>query len=406
MLNKKSFTIVEFIIILALVAGISSLIYFQIKPQQYFQLARDSKRINDLKNLSLILDTLYLEDQNLETGLSTNTIYISLPDAATNCQSWLSQLPSLPNNFNYRCSSNPILANGQGWLPIDFTTSSRSKLIKVSSLPLDPLNKPPYYYSFVVGGSYELTAALEADVNRNINGPAGKDGGTSWNVYEVGNDLKLTPLSVEDGGGRDPSLVGYWSFDEGTGTIAYDRSGYNNNGTLYNGPQWTTGKVGGALSFDGVNDYVNILTQNSFPGGSSDRTILAWVYPNSYPFSINHIFHYGNSSIGQAWGLAVWDDSRLGAHEWGSYNRYGSVPLNNWSFLVITLKSNWIKNHYINGILVGVGNYTPNTTLNLTPKIGSRVSPGEYWNGLIDEVRVYNRALDESEIKALYEATK
>jgi hypothetical protein len=71
------------------------------------------------------------------------------------------------------------------------------------------INKPLYYYTFVVRGSYEVTAYLESDSNRNINGPAGTDGGTSWNVYEAGNNKKLTPLFIEDGGGRDKSLVGY-----------------------------------------------------------------------------------------------------------------------------------------------------------------------------------------------------
>ena len=52
-------------------------------------------------------------------------------------------------------------------------------------------------------------------------------------------------------------LVGYWKFDEGGGTTAYDASGNGNDGTLTNGPKWTQGKEGGALAFDGRNDYVN-----------------------------------------------------------------------------------------------------------------------------------------------------
>src|SRR3989338_5343069 len=53
-------------------------------------------------------------------------------------------------------------------------------------------------------------------------------------------------------------LVGYWTFDEGAGTTANDSSGNNNTGTLTNGPTWTTGKIGQALNFDGVNDYVDL----------------------------------------------------------------------------------------------------------------------------------------------------
>jgi hypothetical protein len=401
MLNKKSFTIVEFIIILALVAGISSLIYFQIKPQQYFQLARDSKRINDLKNLSLILDTLYLEDQNLETGLSTNTIYISLSDAATNCQSWLSQLPSLPNNFNYRCSSNPTLANGQGWFPIDFTTSSRSKLIKVNSLPLDPLNKPPYYYSFVVGGSYKLTAKPETNY-----GPSANDNGFDPLLYEIGSDLKLSTFQS--------GLVGYWNFDEGTGTTAKDLSGFGNNGTLYSStticsnpptsgcPQWTIGKVGGALSFDGANDYVDI---NDNPGSSSPRTIIAYV--KNFPISgrrdiINvrrNFFNIQNNKI--CFFIGGLNTSYLCSSQ--TFN-----SSTDWNFVAATYKDG-VEKVYINGSLVGVMNVSGNPQTNISDDaigVCSYCGMLSFFSGLIDEVRVYNRDLSESEIKALYEATK
>ena len=49
-------------------------------------------------------------------------------------------------------------------------------------------------------------------------------------------------------------LVGYWSFDEGSGAIAKDGSGNGNDGTLENGTAWTDGKFGYAVQFDGTND--------------------------------------------------------------------------------------------------------------------------------------------------------
>ena len=51
-------------------------------------------------------------------------------------------------------------------------------------------------------------------------------------------------------------LIGWWKFDETNGTLAYDSSGNGNDGNLTGGPTWATGKIGGALSFDGVDDYV------------------------------------------------------------------------------------------------------------------------------------------------------
>ena len=71
--------------------------------------------------------------------------------------------------------------------------------------------------------------------------------------------------------------VGYWHFDEGSGTIAYDSSGQGNNGTIY-GATWTSGKVGGALEFDGKDDYVEVPDNPSLDTGSDeDVTIEVWV---------------------------------------------------------------------------------------------------------------------------------
>ena len=72
-------------------------------------------------------------------------------------------------------------------------------------------------------------------------------------------------------------LVGYWSFDEGDGTVARDASGNNNHGTLTNGPQWAQGKNGTALQFDGKND--NVERRNGSSLNITDSiTLEAWVF--------------------------------------------------------------------------------------------------------------------------------
>src|SRR3989338_1067169 len=74
-------------------------------------------------------------------------------------------------------------------------------------------------------------------------------------------------------------LVGYWSFNEGTGSYAGDSSGNRNQGTLTNGPTWVDGKRGKALNFDGVNDYViaSSTSLNNLPA----MTVSAWMFPRS-----------------------------------------------------------------------------------------------------------------------------
>ena len=79
--------------------------------------------------------------------------------------------------------------------------------------------------------------------------------------------------------------VGYWKFDEGAGTVAYDASGNANNGTLTSfdfddDSNWTTGKVAGALKFDGSDDYIKVsTTTNSVLNITDEITIEAWIKP-------------------------------------------------------------------------------------------------------------------------------
>ncbi|OHA24320.1 MAG: hypothetical protein A3D50_02195 [Candidatus Taylorbacteria bacterium RIFCSPHIGHO2_02_FULL_44_12] len=77
-------------------------------------------------------------------------------------------------------------------------------------------------------------------------------------------------------------LIGHWKFDETSGTMASDSSGNNNTGTLTNGPTWTTGKIGGALNFDGVDDYVDmgIGSATESIGGGSAVSVSLWIKIN------------------------------------------------------------------------------------------------------------------------------
>jgi hypothetical protein len=90
-------------------------------------------------------------------------------------------------------------------------------------------------------------------------------------MVEFGLFLLTQRLKAEEG------LVGYWSFDEGEGTIAHDYSGNSNDGTIY-GATWVDGKVGKALSFDGVDDYVRVNDSSNFDITDA-ITIEAWIKP-------------------------------------------------------------------------------------------------------------------------------
>src|SRR5690349_1065840 len=74
-----------------------------------------------------------------------------------------------------------------------------------------------------------------------------------------------------------PGVNTQFNFSEGSGIIANDLSGNNHNGTLVNGPIWTSGKYGQAVSFDGSNDYINIADHNDFTLNTTQSyTWSAW----------------------------------------------------------------------------------------------------------------------------------
>src|SRR5205814_7946135 len=73
-------------------------------------------------------------------------------------------------------------------------------------------------------------------------------------------------------------LVGWWKLDDGTGTTALDSSGYGDNGTLSNGPAWTSGPLVGSLSFDGLNDYVSCPIASIYDFDATNNfTIAMWI---------------------------------------------------------------------------------------------------------------------------------
>ena len=191
----KGFTILEMVIVLAIIAGLTGILIYYLKPTEIFKKARDTRRIADLNSLDYIINSLIYEDPSINLG-ATNTVYLSLPMdiATTNCKAQYTQLPDLPSGWSYYCVPRASTTNidGTGWIPINF---SAYKVVNIQKLPTDPLNTPSYFYTYVAGGGYEITAALEnTEANYNI---TSQDGGDNDYIYEIGSDKTLTPLAVQ-----------------------------------------------------------------------------------------------------------------------------------------------------------------------------------------------------------------
>jgi parallel beta-helix repeat protein len=201
------------------------------------------------------------------------------------------------------------------------------------------------------------------------------------------------------------NLVAYWNFDEGTGSTAADASGNANHGTLVNGPQWASGVAGHALSFDGSDDSVDVLNSTSL-NVSNVFTLSAWVKPAAAYTDFRSILvknykYYLYASVAGYCG----DGSPLAGFAETTNNTVcepAPLPINTWTHLSLTSDGSTLT-LYRNGIAIATaaaGETLSPSTGNL--QIGAS-QYGERFQGLIDEVQIYNKVLSAAEIQAGYQ---
>jgi|GEM_PF-4400081 len=204
---------------------------------------------------------------------------------------------------------------------------------------------------------------------------------------------------------QDSTLVGYWKFDEGSGTTAADSSGNGNTGAINGSVTWTPGKFGNALNFDGVSNYVDCGNASSL-NLNPPLTYEAWIYPKSFDSAgVLYFMTKGvaDNNCGIGFGIMGTSDAsnkgKLFLYN-GSAVVYSTTPLsiNNW-YHVVTTNDGTTTRLYINGVL---NNSSPQIIKNCVSYnfwIGDRSTyPAFHFNGTIDEARVYSRALSADEI--------
>ena len=198
-----------------------------------------------------------------------------------------------------------------------------------------------------------------------------------------------------------PGLVSAYSFNEGTGTVLNDVSGNSNNGTISNATWSASGKYGSALSFNGSTSRVDILDSASLDL-TTGLTMEAWVRPTT--LSAWRTVLMKEQTGGLVYGLyANSDTNRPSAHViLGAENDTrgtAKLAVNTWTHLAATYDGSVLR-LYVNGMQVSTRTLGGSILTSTSPlRIGGNSIWGEYFAGLIDEVRIYNRALTTAKFR-------
>ena len=207
----------------------------------------------------------------------------------------------------------------------------------------------------------------------------------------------------------------YGTVKSGSGTTWTDLSPYGNNGTLTNGPTYSSAN-GGSLVFDGTNDYVLVSSNASIPYGSTARTVSIWFYTNTTTWAndVNNLFYYGAGSNGASFGIDFSTYPSMEVYTYGGAGRdltfsttYSQVG---WKNINVTYNGSTTILIYENGT------FTQTLTLSSacnTPSSGvyiGAINPsviaGGYYDGRISTTQIYNRALSAAEVSQNFNALR
>ena len=198
-------------------------------------------------------------------------------------------------------------------------------------------------------------------------------------------------------------LVAAWGFNEGAGATVRDSSPHGNTGTLVNGPAWSSGRTGGALSFDGVDDRVRVNDSASLDLTTA-ATFEAWVFPTAALAGWRTIVQkevdaYFFTASGGGPGNRPTSGGTFGGACCAHVAASSALPANTWTHVAATYDGSQLR-FYVNGALVASAAAAGSYAVNGSPLwMGGNAVYGEHLRGKLDDVRIYNRALTAAEIQ-------
>ena len=232
----------------------------------------------------------------------------------------------------------------------------------------------------------------------------------SKRVHLIFGALVLSVVLAGPAGAADPDLVGWWRFDDGSGTTAMDFSGKGNDGTLQGDTIWVPGRFGKAVQFDGVDDFVEVPHAESLTA-DTEVTVMAWINTPRHMGPNDALWQgiLSKSNNPRSYSFYTRDGATLhfSIGPGGAYVGSGSsasvpVPLDEWAHVCAMVIDDHHQ-YYINGEDAGTGGagtVMPGADDTASVVVGrAGEGAGRSFLGMIDDVRIYMRGLSQEEVQ-------
>lgn len=259
-----------------------------------------------------------------------------------------------------------------------------------------------------VDGPAWLTVAANGDLSGT---PSASNAGLNLFTVQVSEGAHADQTSLQIPVSYPLELLGHWTLDETSGTTANDSGSKGMDGILQNELSFDTnsvdGQIGKALVFDGTDDYIDV--PDGFGEFSNGCTISVWVYPTAVKNWARFIDFGNGSASDNIWFGRRSSSSDLAFECWSGSSSNGlvtaanAITLNEWQLFTVTADRLGNVRLFKNGQLVQTGTSAPASVNRTNNYLGrSNWSADSYYQGRMDDVRIYNYNLSDAAVMALY----